>query len=71
VIEGNQINNSPKWGIHLRVADASTTIQNNTINTAPVGILSHHDSVDSRIQNNVLIKVGQALRSYTQNDTQN
>jgi parallel beta-helix repeat protein len=71
VIQGNQIYGSPKWGIHLRISDVSTTIQNNTINTAPVGILSHHDSVDSRIQNNVLIKVGQALRSYSQDDSGN
>ncbi len=58
-------------GIHLRVADINTTIENNTINTAPVGILTHHDSVNSRIQNNVLIEVGQALRSYSQDDSQN
>jgi parallel beta-helix repeat protein len=66
VIEGNEIDGSPEWGIHLRVADASTTIQNNTINTAPVGILSHIDSVDSRIQNNLLIKVGKPLESNSQ-----
>jgi parallel beta-helix repeat protein len=71
VIKGNQISNSTEWGIHLRIADAGTTIQNNTINTAPVGILTHHDSVNSQIQNNTMIKVGLALRSYSQDDSEN
>jgi parallel beta-helix repeat protein len=69
VIEGNEIDGSHEWGIHLRVSDVSTTIENNTIHTAPIGILTHHDSVNSLIQNNVLIGVGQALRSYTESYT--
>jgi parallel beta-helix repeat protein len=66
VIEGNEIDGSPKWGVHLRVAAVGTTVMNNTINTAPVGVLSHSDSVNSRIQNNLLIKVGQGLKSDSQ-----
>ena len=66
VIKGNQIFGSPEWGIHLRTADVNTTIQNNTINMAPVGVLTHHDSVGTQILNNVLIKVGQAVRTYSQ-----
>ena len=71
VIKGNEIDGSHEWGVHLRVADVSTTIANNTIHTAPVGILTHHDSVNSLIQNNVLIGVGLALRSYVEDDTEN
>ena len=66
VLKGNQILGSPLWGIHLRIADVNTTIQNNTINTAPVGVLTHHDSVGTQILNNTLIKVGQAVRTYSQ-----
>ena len=66
VLKGNQIFGSPLWGIHLRIADVNTTIQNNTINTAPVGVLTHHDSVGTQILNNTLIKVGLAVRTYYQ-----
>jgi parallel beta-helix repeat protein len=63
VIEGNQIHDSPKWGIHLRVSQLHTTIRHNTIDGAPVGVLMEHNPADTRLQDNSLTRVNQPVRN--------
>jgi hypothetical protein len=59
VVQRNQIHNSAKAGIRLRVSQVGTTITNNTIDGAPVGVLSEHQPVNSMNKDNVLKNVRQ------------
>ena len=62
LIEGNQIHDSLEWGIHLRVNQLRTTIRNNTINGAPIGILVEHDAADTKLEDNIQTNVNQLIR---------
>jgi parallel beta-helix repeat protein len=61
VIEGNQIHDAPKWGIHLRVRQVHTTIRNNTIDGAPIGVLMEHDASDTKFEHNVQTRVNRPM----------
>jgi parallel beta-helix repeat protein len=63
LIEGNQIHNSPHWGIHLRVAQINTTIRNNIIDGAPIGVLVEHDATNTTLENNNLTRVNRATQN--------
>jgi parallel beta-helix repeat protein len=65
VIEGNAIYNSPEWGINLRVADVSTTIEKNTIDYAPIGLLIQNASVNALLETNIFNGVPQTIRYYS------
>jgi parallel beta-helix repeat protein len=62
LIEGNQIYDSPEWGIRLRVRQVRTTIRNNTFQNAPMSIWVQQDVTDTRLDNNKLINAGQLMR---------
>jgi parallel beta-helix repeat protein len=62
LIERNQIHDSRKWGIHLRVKQVRTTIRDNTIDGAPVGVLMEHDAADTELDNNVQTRVPQMIK---------
>lgn len=57
LLERNHIHNAAKWGINLRVAQVRTTIVDNMIDGAPVGILSQQNPADTTYKNNVLTRV--------------
>ncbi len=61
VIEGNQIHDAPKWGIHLRVRQVRTTIKNNTIDGAPIGVLMEHDASDTKLEHNIQTRVNRPM----------
>jgi parallel beta-helix repeat protein len=62
LIEGNQIYDSPRWGIHLRVNQIRTTIRNNTIDRAPIGILVEQDAANTKLENNIHTRVNQPVK---------
>jgi parallel beta-helix repeat protein len=62
LIEGNKINDSPQWGIHLRVSQVRTTIKNNTIVGAPIGVMVESDAAGTTLDNNVQVRVSQLVK---------
>jgi parallel beta-helix repeat protein len=61
LIEGNRIYDSSRWGINLRVAQVRTTIRNNAIDGAPIGLLLARDPISTIVENNVLTRVKQPI----------
>jgi parallel beta-helix repeat protein len=66
VVQGNMIYGPPKWGINLRIGDVNTTIENNTIYNAPVGLMIERDAVNTTIKNNAFNGVPLVTSYYYQ-----
>ncbi len=62
LIEGNQVNDAKMWGIHLRVAQVRTTIKNNSIDGAPVGIMIESSASETKLGNNSQTRVNQPIK---------
>jgi parallel beta-helix repeat protein len=63
LIDGNQIHDSPQWGIHLRVAQNNTAISNNIIDGAPIGVMVEHDAINTTLDNNIFTRVSRATQN--------
>lgn len=59
LIKGNQIHDSDQCGIHLRVAQVRTTIRNNIVDGAPIGLFSERGPVGTILEKNTIIRVKQ------------